>query len=77
MCLCSLKQENSKKECVTETFSSRRETAEFPAQYMVSSWCTDPQRVGAHSGATHIARARMEYRKGKEGENLKFRFVSF
>lgn len=42
----SLKQQTCKNECITEAFSSRRETAAFPAQYVVSPWCTDPHAEG-------------------------------
>lgn len=50
----SLKQKNCKNECVTEAVSSRRETAVFPAQYMVSPWCTDPQSLWEHTQGQHM-----------------------
>lgn len=49
----SVKQKKCKKECIAEAFSSRRETAAFPAQYVTSPWCPDPQSLWVLSEGQH------------------------
>lgn len=75
----SLKQKNCKNECIAEAFSSRRETAAFPAQYGLSPWCTDPQSLWVHREEQHILQdlgGNMERKKNKDKDlNLRFMFL--
>lgn len=61
MSLHSVKQQKCKKERIAEAFSSRRETAAFPVQYVMSPWSWPTEFVGAQ-----YARSRMEYGKEKK-----------
>lgn len=73
MSLHSVKQKKCKKECIADTSSSRRETAAFPAQYVMSPWCPDPQSLWVHSEGQH----NMQDLEGKMGRKKRKRDLSF
>lgn len=77
ICPCTVwSRRNAKKECIADAFSSRRETAAFPAQYVMAPWCPDPQSWWVHSEGQHKMQdlgGNMGRKKRKK--DLRFRFM--
>lgn len=72
----SVKLKKYKKECIAGTFSSRRESAALPAQYVMSPWHPDPQSLWVYSEGQHILQdlgGNMGRKKRKR--DLSFRFL--
>lgn len=74
----SVKQKKCKKDCIAEAFSSRRKTAAFPAQYVMSLWCPDPQSLWVHSEGQHVLHdlgGNMGRKKSKRDLSFRFMFL--
>lgn len=72
----SVKRKKCKKECIAEVFSSRRETAAFPAQYVMSPWSPDPQSLEVLSeGQCNMQDLGGNMGRKKRKRDLSFRFI--